>query len=57
MYNPITFIYAIIRNILWNEDNGTHNELEKLDKFFGTLLRHNLQQNPHRSVRIFIFSP
>ena len=33
--NPITFIYAIIRNILWNEDNGTHNELEKLDKFFG----------------------
>ena len=33
--NPITFIYAIIRHILWNEDNGTHNELEKLDKFFG----------------------
>ena len=31
----ITFIYAIIRNFLWNEDNGTHNELEKLDKFFG----------------------
>ena len=32
--NPITFIYAIIRNILWNEDNGTHKELEMLDKFF-----------------------
>ena len=31
----ITFIYSIIRNILWNEDNGTHNELEILDEFFG----------------------
>ena len=31
----ITFIYAIIRNILWNEDNGIYNELEILDEFFG----------------------
>lgn len=33
--NPITMIYTLIRAILWKEDNGTHNDLEKLDKFFG----------------------
>ncbi len=33
--NPITAIYALIRAILWREDNGTHNDLEKLDQFFG----------------------
>ena len=53
--NPITFIYAIIRNILWNEDNGTHNELKILTSSLVTLLRHNLQHNPHHLVRIIIF--
>ncbi len=35
MTDLITAIYALIRGILWREDYGTHNDLEKLDKFFG----------------------